>query len=116
MFEVKIECDVGEGIGVRLGWSTKKSDLEEPVGANADGYGFCVLSSQMIHNRKKFPIQKDSGSSIDNQGIRIKRGDVIGCFLHLGSQGRPFEPTTKGMVTLVFCMMKNVFIFGLLFM
>ena len=116
MFEVKIECDVGEGIGVRLGWSTKKSDLEEPVGANADGYGFCVLSSQMIHNRKKFPIQKDSGSSIDNQGIKIKRGDVIGCFLHLGSHGRPFEPTTKGNLACVFCMMKNIFIFDLVFM
>lgn len=84
MFEVKVE-DVEPGVGVRVGWSTKSSTLDEPVGSHVDGYGYSLYSQEAIHNRQKIQY-----------GNEVKAGDVIGCLLHLSTRGRAFEPAPSG--------------------
>lgn len=84
MFEVRVD-EVGPGVGVRVGWSTKSSALDEPVGSHVDGYGYSLYSQEAIHHRKKIQY-----------GNEVKAGDVVGCLLHLSNRGRAFEPAPSG--------------------
>lgn len=93
MYEVTVLCDVGEGIGIRLGWSTKNSNLNEPVGANEDGYGFCLCSGKSVHNRRQQNLTDGDGHP-----VIAKSGDVVACLLHLTEEGRSFEPAVSDIV------------------
>lgn len=98
MFEVKVE-DVEPGVGVRVGWSTKSSTLDEPVGSHVDGYGYSLYSQEAIHDRKKIQY-----------GNEVKAGDVIGCLLHLSNRGRAFEPAPSGASSFFFsCLFSSIF-------
>lgn len=93
MYEVIVVSDLGEGVGIRLGWSTKKSNLNEPVGANIDGYGFCVCSGRAVHDRRQHVL----ANATENRKT-VTSGDVISCVVHLAEHGRPFEPAASDIV------------------
>lgn len=93
MYEITVLSDVGEGIGIRLGWSTKNSNLNEPVGANEDGYGFCLCSGKSVYDRRHQTL-----TSGDGHPVVVKSGDVVACLLHLTEEGRSFEPALSDIV------------------
>ena len=84
MYEVKIE-HLEQGMGIRVGWITKDSNLDEPVGADEHGYGYIVQSGDKVHNRKR-----------NNYTGSAKEGDVVGCLIHLPVPGQTFEPRPQG--------------------
>ena len=105
MYEVKIDCDVTDqdGFGIRFGWATKHHELErilhQPVAAiHGDGYGFNVVNKggnvfYSLHKgkREELPISKSKKNA-------VKKGDVFGVYLHLGSNGREFETKVEDIV------------------
>jgi hypothetical protein len=93
MYEITVLSDVKEGIGIRLGWSTKNSNLNEPVGANQDGYGFCLCSGNSVHDRRQQALTNGNGDP-----VVVKPGDVVGCLLRLTDEGRSFEPALSDIV------------------
>lgn len=93
MFEVTVLSNVGEGVGIRLGWSTKNSNLHEPVGANVDGYGFCLSSGKSVHDRRQQALSHGG-----EDPVVVNSGDVVGCLIHLTDVGRPFEPALSDIV------------------
>jgi hypothetical protein len=68
---------------VRLGWSTRRADVETPVGADEHGYGIRDTSGQFIHDARLM----DYGASF---GV----GDYIGCRISLPG-GRSEETRAK---------------------
>ncbi|KAA6425420.1 MAG: Set1 Ash2 histone methyltransferase complex subunit ASH2 [Trebouxia sp. A1-2] len=71
-FEVKI-TKLGKSGHVRLGWSTRKGDLQAPVGYDQHSFGYRDL-----------------------EGVK---GDIIGCLLHMPEGGRAFEKEKSDIVT-----------------
>jgi hypothetical protein len=58
---------------VRLGWCTRKSELQAPVGNDKHGFGY----------RDKYGSKCHNGIRDDSYGESYGPGDVIGCFLYL---------------------------------
>lgn len=87
VYEVKIVEPLTNGIGVRVGWATKDAPLDEPVGANRNGYGFVPGTAHAVHDRHK----RVYGS------LAASTGDVIGCLLHIPLQKKSLEPVAEGM-------------------
>ena len=88
MYEVKIIEPLTNGVGVRVGWATKDAALDEPVGANRNGYGFVPGTGHAVHDRQK----RAYGS------IAASEGDVIGCLLHIPLQKKSLEPVADDIV------------------
>lgn len=88
VYEVKIIEPLTDGLGVRVGWVTKDAPLDEPVGANRNGYGFVAGTAHAVHDRQK----RAYGS------LAALKGDVIGCLLHIPLQKKSLEPVAEGML------------------
>eukprot|EP00172_Hildenbrandia_rubra_P002311 Plantae.Rhodophyta-Hildenbrandia_rubra.ctg30712.p1 GENE.Plantae.Rhodophyta-Hildenbrandia_rubra.ctg30712~~Plantae.Rhodophyta-Hildenbrandia_rubra.ctg30712.p1 ORF type:complete len:482 (+),score=110.59 Plantae.Rhodophyta-Hildenbrandia_rubra.ctg30712:152-1447(+) len=70
-FEVQVMPCNGEG-NVRVGWSTRRSDVETPVGFDPSGYGIRDKTGEYYHEAKLMDYGKPFGT-----------GDVIGCRIAL---------------------------------
>eukprot|EP00803_Ostreobium_quekettii_P001212 evm.model.scf_206EXC.8 EVM.evm.TU.scf_206EXC.8 scf_206EXC:80995-86740(-) len=81
-FEVKV-THLGATGHCRIGWATRKAELQAPVGY--DQYGFSY---------------RDIGGTKQNKAWRSEygepysEGDTIGCFLHMPPGGRPLKQKT----------------------
>jgi hypothetical protein len=73
-YEVTVLGYEGDG-AVRLGWSTRRSDTETPVGF--DSYGFAIRdrTGEFVHNAK-----------LRAHGKQFGKGDVIGCCIRMPKQ------------------------------
>lgn len=59
---------------VRVGWSTRRSNVEGPVGHDRHGFGLRDRGGEFVHN-----------GHLQEYGERLRAGDVIGCRLCLPS-------------------------------
>lgn len=70
-FEVEVRALPGEA-AVRLGWSTRKMDLETPVGYSVYSFGLRDRTGEFVHRGRR----KD-------YGVDFNIGDVVGCLIVL---------------------------------
>lgn len=78
-FEIKIDY-LGKTGAVRVGWATRKAELQAPVGADVSGFSFRSIAGSKVHCGERHEY-----------GESFEQGDSIGCIMHLPSGGRPFE-------------------------
>lgn len=71
----------------RLGWCTKRADLQVPVGADANGFSYRDLDGSKVHKALREPY-----------GSSYKSGDVVGLFIHLPNGGEEFDLDRKNIV------------------
>eukprot|EP00879_Flechtneria_rotunda_P001658 GHRR01001818.1.p1 GENE.GHRR01001818.1~~GHRR01001818.1.p1 ORF type:complete len:329 (+),score=121.76 GHRR01001818.1:277-1263(+) len=71
---------LGETGHCRLGWSTKKAEINAPVGYDQFGLGYRDLDGSKVHKALR-----------EEHGQPYKEGDVIGMFIHLPAGGRILE-------------------------
>lgn len=64
----------------RLGWSSKKSEIQAPVGFDGHGYSYRDLEGSKVHKALR-----------EAYGEAYVEGDVIGLLLHMPPGGRPME-------------------------
>ena len=74
---------------MRLGWCTKKAELQAPVGFDEHGYAFRDLEGSKVHNGKR-----EAYGAVP-YGVE---GDVVGALIHLPEGGHPIEARSKRMV------------------
>lgn len=86
-FEVKI-TKLGKSGHVRLGWSTRKGDLQAPVGYDQHSFGYRDLEGVKVHQANR-----------EAYGEPFTEGDIIGCLLHMPEGGRAFEKEKSDIVT-----------------
>ncbi|KAL3157668.1 hypothetical protein ABBQ32_012107 [Trebouxia sp. C0010 RCD-2024] len=86
-FEITV-VHLGQHGHARLGWSTKKGDLQAPVGYDQHSFGYRDLEGVKVHQALR-----------EEYGEPYKEGDVIGCFLHMPEGGRAFEKEKSDIVT-----------------
>lgn len=67
-----VVAHLGDSGHVRIGWSTNKCELNAPVGFDEHGYGYCDVSGQKVHHRKR-----------QSYGEAFAAGDVIGCYIYI---------------------------------
>ncbi|GFH32442.1 Set1/Ash2 histone methyltransferase complex subunit ASH2 [Haematococcus lacustris] len=65
---------------VRLGWCTKKAELQAPVGFDTFGYCYRDLEGSKVHDGKR-----------ESYGQSYAEGDVVGLLIHLPPGGRALE-------------------------
>jgi Set1/Ash2 histone methyltransferase complex subunit ASH2 len=65
----------------RLGWCTRKAELQAPVGYDAFGFCFRDVDGSKVSNGLREPY-----------GQAFKEGDVVGMYIHLPPGGRTLEP------------------------
>jgi hypothetical protein len=70
-FEVKIE-HLGESGCVRVGWMTKRGEMNAPVGFDNKGYGYHAETGSKYHEAR-----------LKRYGDPYGVGDVVGCYLYL---------------------------------
>ena len=70
-FEVKIEHLGGSGC-VRVGWMTKRGEMNAPVGFDNKGYGYHAETGSKYHEAR-----------LKTYGEPYGEGDVVGCYLYL---------------------------------
>ena len=70
-FEVKIE-HLGENGCVRVGWMTKRGEMNAPVGFDNKGYGYHAETGLKYHEAR-----------LKKYGEPYGEGDVIGCYMYL---------------------------------
>ena len=70
-FEVKIE-HLGESGCVRVGWMTKRGEMNAPVGFDNKGYGYHAETGSKYHEAR-----------LKTYGDPYGEGDVVGCYLYL---------------------------------
>ena len=70
-FEVKIE-HLGENGCVRVGWMTKRGEMNAPVGFDNKGYGYHAETGLKYHEAR-----------LKTYGEPYGEGDVIGCYMYL---------------------------------
>ncbi|BDA44791.1 Set1/Ash2 histone methyltransferase complex subunit ASH2 [Coccomyxa sp. Obi] len=78
-FEVRM-THLGATGHCRLGWSTKKGELQAPVGYDEHSLAYRDLEGSKVHKALR-----------EDYGAPFAEGDVIGCFLHMPEGGRPME-------------------------
>lgn len=71
----------------RVGWATKKAEINAPVGFDAFGYSYRDLEGSKVHRAMREPY-----------GAVFKEGDTVGLFLHMPSGGRPMERQVQDVV------------------
>lgn len=71
----------------RLGWCTKKAELQAPVGYDKFGYSYRDLEGSKVHKALREPF-----------GEPFVEGDVIGLLLHMPPGGKPLEKEYKDIV------------------
>lgn len=86
-FEIKVG-HLGDTGHVRLGWSTRKGDLQAPVGYDQHSFGYRDLEGVKVHQALR-----------ETYGEPFTEGDVIGCLLHMPQGGRAFEKEKSDIVT-----------------
>lgn len=74
---------LGKSGHCRIGWTTKKSELNAPVGYDQFGLGYRDVDGSKVHRA----LREDYGSAYGE-------GDVIGLFIHLPPGGRTLELRT----------------------
>mmetsp|Transcript_34989 Transcript_34989/g.77830 ORF Transcript_34989/g.77830 Transcript_34989/m.77830 type:complete len:356 (+) Transcript_34989:227-1294(+) len=84
--EVKVSY-LGKSGHVRLGWCTKKAELQAPVGFDQFGYAYRDLEGSKVHQGSREPYGQPFGE-----------GDVVGMLIHLADGGRPLEAQDRSMV------------------
>ena len=72
---------LGPSAGVRVGWSTRRAELQAPVGYDGFGFGLRAASGEKVHAAKRAPYGPPFA----------KPGSVVGCYLFLPPGGRPLE-------------------------
>lgn len=82
-FEIKV-THLGETGHCRLGWATKKAELQGPVGYDSHSFAYRDIGGVKVHKAAREPY-----------GEPYKQGDVIGCLLHLPEGGRAIEPDLR---------------------
>jgi Set1/Ash2 histone methyltransferase complex subunit ASH2 len=85
MYEGSFYCEVkvtrlGDTGHCRLGWSSKKSEINAPVGFDAHGFSYRDLEGSKVHKALREPY-----------GEAYAEGDVIGLMLYMPPGGRPME-------------------------
>ncbi len=83
-YEVTIER-LGQTGAVRLGWSTRESEVQAPVGSDGLGYAYRSVEGSKVHEGVREEYGKEFGE-----------GDVVGCLLHMPAGGRPLEKGAEG--------------------
>lgn len=80
--EVTVQ-QLGKSGHCRIGWTTRKSELNAPVGYDQYGLGYRDVDGSKVHKA----LREDYGASFGEN-------DVIGLFIHLPAGGRPLELRT----------------------
>jgi len=85
MYEGSFYCEVtvtrlGDIGHCRLGWSSKKSEIQAPVGFDAHGFSYRDLEGAKVHKAFR-----------EVYGEAYGEGDVIGLMLYMPAGGRPME-------------------------
>lgn len=70
-FEVTVLPYKGDG-AVRLGWSTRRADIETPVGFDSQGFGIRDRTGEFIHKARLKPY-----------GEAFNINDTVGCHIYL---------------------------------
>ncbi|CAL5229622.1 g12986 [Coccomyxa viridis] len=78
-FEIRV-THLGPMGHCRLGWSTKKGELQAPVGYDEHSFGYRDLEGSKVHKALR-----------EEYGKPYREGDVIGCFIHMPEGGRRLE-------------------------
>jgi Set1/Ash2 histone methyltransferase complex subunit ASH2 len=68
----------------RLGWCTKKAELQAPVGFDKCGFSYRDVDGSKVHESWR-----------TDYGSPYKEGDVIGMLIHLPAGGKPMEKVHK---------------------
>ncbi|KAG1654194.1 hypothetical protein FOA52_004569 [Chlamydomonas sp. UWO 241] len=74
----------------RMGWATKKAELQAPVGFDEHGFGFRDLEGSKVHQGKREPYGMEGGG--------FTEGDVVGMLLHMPHGGRAIEVRKRKVV------------------
>ncbi|EIE21563.1 hypothetical protein COCSUDRAFT_48164 [Coccomyxa subellipsoidea C-169] len=82
-FEIRV-THLGSTGHCRLGWSTKKGELQAPVGYDEHSMAYRDLEGSKVHKALR-----------EDYGAPFAEGDVIGCFLHMPEGGRPVESSKE---------------------
>jgi Set1/Ash2 histone methyltransferase complex subunit ASH2 len=83
-YEVTIE-QLGQTGAVRLGWSTRESEIQAPVGSDGLGYAYRSVQGSRVHEGVR-----------EEYGKQYGEGDIVGCLLHMPPGGRTLEKTAEG--------------------
>jgi Set1/Ash2 histone methyltransferase complex subunit ASH2 len=75
-FEVKVEA-LGETGHARLGWMSKKGEVNAPVGFDGRGYGYKDIRGEKVHE-----------GVTSEYGEAFGEGDVIGCYVYIDETKR----------------------------
>mmetsp|Transcript_34775 Transcript_34775/g.88072 ORF Transcript_34775/g.88072 Transcript_34775/m.88072 type:complete len:333 (-) Transcript_34775:313-1311(-) len=78
---------LGESGHVRLGWCTRKAELQAPVGFDVHGYCYRDLEGSKVHAGKREPYGQQYGE-----------GDVVGLYIYMPDGGRPLEVRDRRVV------------------
>jgi Set1/Ash2 histone methyltransferase complex subunit ASH2 len=79
-FEATI-TNLGPSGGARIGWSTRRAELQAPVGYDAHGFGVRAATGEKVSGAVRRPY-----------GVPFSApGSVLGCFLYLPPGGRRLE-------------------------
>ena len=73
-FEVTIE-ELPENSHVRIGWSTRRTRYDQPIGSDCFSYGIRDIDCARISLARRWAVGDQSKS--------LKAGDVVGCFVRL---------------------------------
>lgn len=71
---------LGKSGHCRVGWTTKKSELNAPVGYDQYGLGYRDVDGSKVHKALR-----------EDYGATFGENDVIGMLIHLPAGGRPLE-------------------------
>lgn len=89
--EVKI-TKLGKTGHARVGWCTKKAEMQAPVGFDQFGYCYRDLEGSKVHQGAREPYAEP-----------FVEGDVIGMLVHLPEGGRPLETQDRNVVRYACC-------------
>ena len=79
-----VVAHLGDSGHMRIGWSTNKCELNAPVGFDEHGYGYCDVSGQKVHHRKR-----------QSYGEAFAAGDVVGCYIYIQPAEDPASTVVK---------------------
>ena len=74
-FEIIVE-EMPEGSHIRVGWSTRRTRYDTPIGSDCFSYAIRDMDCARVTLGKRWDARNDSS-------ICIKQGDVVGCLLEL---------------------------------